>query len=137
MNLVCKCGNAKKDQPYDKTQCRLCWLYLNDPAYEALFANRNKVPAPPENVPGIIQKAITYTAAMAKWMAAGKPVRDPFEVAKVYDTVCSVCPRFQTSVMPNIGSCGLCGCRIARQGPAELNKLAMATEHCPDLNPKW
>lgn len=32
----CNCNNALKGN-YDKTQCRLCWLALNDKRYQKLW----------------------------------------------------------------------------------------------------
>jgi hypothetical protein len=32
-------GREARPGPYTLDQCRLCWLYLNDPAYRALWAD--------------------------------------------------------------------------------------------------
>jgi hypothetical protein len=79
----------------------------------------------------MLDKIKRYKHARSRWIAAGKPVRPPEEIQRIYDELCVVCPNF------NKDWCRLCGCRLKRRGIADFNKIAMATESCPDNPPKW
>jgi len=95
------------------------------PACGELLAKVGKV-KPSIREPGTGEKIVRYSRAVARWMAAGRPVRPEAEVARIYDEVCRQCDHFTRR-----GSCGICGCKIKRSGSALRNKLAMSTEHCP------
>jgi len=73
-----------------------------------------------------------YAKAVKKWITAGRPVRPPEEVARIFDQICVPCENFNVA-----GSCNLCGCKVRRNGAALMNKLAMATTNCPADPPKW
>jgi hypothetical protein len=67
-----------------------------------------------------------YAAALARWTAAGFPTRDAAEVARIEAEHCRPCtPHYRD------GRCKKCGCRVNTSGLAVVNKIAMATEHCP------
>ena len=68
-----------------------------------------------------------YASAVSRWVAAGRPVRSEEEIQRIYDTCCRPCEHFD----PQKGTCKICGCRVRRNGAALLNKIKMATEHCP------
>jgi len=70
-------------------------------------------------------RASRYVSAAARWQAAGRPERSAEEVAAIYEQVCQPCEYFRQ------GSCGKCGCRIAKSGAALANKIRMQTENCP------
>lgn len=89
-------------------------------------------PAPTAS-PGIVQQGWNYTKAVARWIAAGRPVRSNERVREIFETLCQRCEHFDAGH----GSCRLCGCRVRRDGPAFTNKLRMATERCPMNPPKW
>ena len=42
----CTCENVRPG-PYTAGQCRLCWLYHNDPAYRALWGAPGEAGGPP------------------------------------------------------------------------------------------
>lgn len=85
--------------------------------------------APP--VPSLATRVLTYTQAVAEWIAAGRPERSDEEVQRIYKEHCEPCSwRKRRS---NI--CRGCGCRVAAYGMAVLNKIKMATQHCP--REKW
>jgi hypothetical protein len=69
----------------------------------------------------------TYGHAVLRWLAAGRPVRSPEEVAAIFRDHCLGCEFYNAQS----GRCKICGCRVKREGHAVLNKIAMATEHCP------
>jgi hypothetical protein len=68
---------------------------------------------------------------MARWIAAGRPTRTQEQIDTILAIHCEPCEHFKD------GACGKCGCRINKSPEAWRNKLAMATEPCPDVPPKF
>lgn len=68
------------------------------------------------------RKASKYALALAKWKAAGSPVRDEAEVSRLM-AICEVCPKFVKSCGGK-PKCKECGCWLKQ-------KIPMATEECP------
>lgn len=67
-----------------------------------------------------------YAAALARWLAAGRPTRTDAETDRLFE-ICEQCPRYDR----DRSACSLCGCRVSRGGWAVVNKIRMATEDCP------
>lgn len=84
-----------------------------------------------QNLPSLFRQIKTFSIAYTKWLAAGKPIREPEHIAELFK-ICENCPtrRFMR-VSKNKGRCTQCGCWIKRQGE-NRNKLAWPTEGCPD-----
>jgi len=80
--------------------------------------------------PSLGKQLRNYLKALRRWIKAGRPVRDDREVARILDTVCGQCRHFN-----EVGSCNVCGCRLAKEGPAFRSKVRMETEKCP--KDKW
>ena len=76
---------------------------------------------------GILQKVGTYTRALSRWIKAGQPVREEREIVLLFETHCQKCESFNEKS----SSCNHCGCKVNTLHIAPLNKIAMATEHCP------
>lgn len=76
--------------------------------------------------PPLPAQAVEYTAAMARWLAAGRPERSDADTARIAATCQSgQCGRW-------LGDrCGECGCPVSADGQALANKARMATEKCP------
>lgn len=70
----------------------------------------------------------TYAEALARWFAAGRPRRSQQRIDELLE-VCRGCPKYRG------GACSSCGCRVNASSIGVLNKLAMATESCPES--KW
>jgi hypothetical protein len=83
-------------------------------------------------IPSLGSRLTHYAAALARWIAAGRPLRSPAEVQRIYTTLCLPCPHYN----PN-DTCRLCGCRVSLSPHAAVNKIAMLTESCPDTPPRW
>lgn len=64
-----------------------------------------------------------YLAALAKWGKAGFVTRERAEVERIEREICKPCGEYRD------GRCKSCRCRV-NKGPALVNKIAMATEHC-------
>ncbi len=125
--------------------CRLRESYWK--AWEAgIGAGQIETPAPPMPKQSLPRKLKRYAKAIRKWNKAGRPVRTDREVADIYFAHCLVCDHYDAEK----GVCRLCGCKVCgREGrvfsffgvelptkaKAMLNKIRMATEHCP--NRKW
>ncbi|MHC4686763.1 MAG: hypothetical protein ACYTEW_20995 [Planctomycetota bacterium] len=70
-----------------------------------------------------------YAQALARWTAAGFPVRSQAEVGRIYEEFCTPCTYLVG------GRCRKCGCGVNQSRVAVLNKIKMATEDCPEG--KW
>ena len=91
--------------------------------------------APPEGPPPLARQAVNYSAAVARWVAAGRPTRSPERIAQVLE-ICRACPAYRSS--GGRPQCGYCGCSINSSRDGVRNKIAMATEVCPHpQGPKW
>ena len=66
-----------------------------------------------------------YAQALARWTAAGFPARDQAEVERIELELCKTCEKYTD------GRCKKCGCRVTASSLAVVNKIKMATEHCP------
>lgn len=73
------------------------------------------------------QKAVHYTRALARWIKAGRPVRNEAEIFHILNTFCLSCESYD----PQRSTCLHCGCRVNTSPSAATNKLAMGTERCP------
>lgn len=83
--------------------------------------------------PSIIDKAACYSVALARWTAAGFPMRTDEEVREIYETHCN--PRDKPCEDFRNDTCRLCGCPVRPEGMAVRNKIKMATERC--RKKKW
>ncbi len=72
---------------------------------------------------------IQYIEAVTEWVAAGRPTRSDAEIADIVRIFCKPCSFYYR------GSCRECHCHVRESGPVLLNKVAMATQHCP--RGKW
>ena len=72
-------------------------------------------------------KAVKVGGALAKWVAAGSPVRSQEEIDRLF-AICSGCEHFKAKD-DNDGACNICGCAVRKYGIR--NKLLWATESCP------
>lgn len=82
---------------------------------------------------GVVRR---YRIALSNWKAAGNPLRTDDRIAEIYDGKCVPCEHFRKAPLVDKGQCNLCKCLISRTG-VNLNKLAWATEACPDVPPRW
>ena len=85
--------------------------------------------------PSLLKQAASFVSAEAKWIAAGRPIRDEERVAELF-TICQACEQFRPGTSELEGSCAVCGCRLRSIGGL-FNKIQMATESCPLKPPKW
>lgn len=74
--------------------------------------------------PGAARVVLNYSAAMVRWLAAGKPVRSPDEIMNLV-RICQGCDFYIDN------ACRKCGCKVNASPSGLQNKAAMATEHCP------
>lgn len=96
-------------------------------------AHRDTRPMRAVQAPGLPKKAGAYAVAVAKWVAAGSPVRREHEIAAILE-ICEACEHFTNQGRPQ---CKLCGCSVNNKPDGLRNKIAMATESCPDKPPRW
>lgn len=124
------CYLGQTDRGWPRFRCRACHLAVTicsgEPA--VMLAGMAECRGLPEaSLPQFRprRRIRRYVSAVSAWIAAGRPVRIPKEVAKIYDESCRPCPDFKAD------SCRICGCRVRRNGKALANKIRMGTEHCP------
>lgn len=107
---------------YDESLvCRYC-------GHKARVADARRKCGRPDVPRSIFDRVSSYASEVAKWLAAGRPVRSDAEVENLL-AICKACDQFDGA------ACRKCGCRINRSKWAFANKLRMATTDCP-LN-KW
>lgn len=118
--FTCECGQEIKNIRVWPVHCRCRRVYRSDgtPA-----APGKGVEAAEIKEPGIFTKAISFCSEMAKWRAAGSPLRPQAEQEAAL-AVCSECPHYDAKRVV----CKACGCRLKAA-------VKMATKTCPLL--KW
>lgn len=75
-----------------------------------------------------------YVNERKKWIDAGKPLRSPEEIDRIFQ-VCQACPFFLADSSA-AGSCTICGCGLKKRGKT-MNKIAWATTECPKTPSEW
>lgn len=80
--------------------------------------------------PSVIEKAANYAKAVTQHVLTGSQTRTDEEVSELMQ-LCESCEHYDQQ----IGRCGVCGCRCNKSKSAWLNKLRMASQHCP--KGKW
>ena len=106
----CACDNQRTGKADTPDQCRVCWLYHNDPAYQRAWAG------PPE-LPGIIKQAVNFLGALVQHAPAGLPPATKEETERRL-AICRTCDFLVQ------GRCSKCGCPVAAT-------VAWADQHCP------
>jgi hypothetical protein len=101
---------ARVGKPWTPDQCRVCWLYHNDPAYRHAWGG------PPEP-PGALKQAANFLGAVIQHGLAGLP-RASAEDTERRLAICRTCDFLVQ------GRCGKCGCPVAA-------KAAWAEQTCP------
>lgn len=102
--------------------CRLCQAPRSNDTDQATPAD-----AAPPKTPSLVRRTLSYAEALIAWTAAGRPERSDKEVERIFHQHCKTCKWFD----PERQICRGCGCRVAESGYAVVNKIKMATEHCP------
>jgi hypothetical protein len=108
------------DKPICHADCAACIIDM-----ESLGATESEAAVP--TLPGIGTQLHNYWEAIKRWVKAGRPVRSDEEVAELHANFCAKCDWFDKES----SRCKGCGCNVKPTGSALLNKIKMATEHCP------
>jgi hypothetical protein len=104
--------------------CRLCQApNANDAGANQQTPTDARLP----DTPGLVRRTLSYAEALIAWTAAGRPKRPDKEVERIFHQQCKPCKWYD----PERQICRGCGCRVADNGYAVLNKIKMATENCP------
>lgn len=77
--------------------------------------------------PALSMQVWLYKEALLRWNKAGRPKRTDEEVENILNTHCKNCDWYD----PDKKRCRGCGCRVTESSIAAVNKIRMATEHCP------
>jgi len=118
LKIKAYCGVAKK--PTNFEECSRCKGAL---AQVGVSLNPRDIP----EVPGLPTQLQHYWHAVTRWIAAGRPTRTVAEVEFLHGTYCAGCDWYDKKNK----RCKGCGCKVKSGGAALLNKVRMATEHCP------
>lgn len=86
---------------------------------------RQALGLPPEP-PSLIDKAVSVTTAVVRFVGDGCRVSMPEVIAR-REAICRACPHLDQRA----DSCGICGCTVMSA------KRAMPLETCPDKPPRW
>ena len=78
-------------------------------------------------LPSFREQLGNYWQAVKTWVASGRPTRSNEEVEQIHSNYCSRCDWYNKEGQ----RCKGCGCKVRAEGWAVLNKIKMATEHCP------
>lgn len=84
-----------------------------------------------QDYPSYAMMLWSYKEALLKWNEAGRPVRSQEEVIHIESTHCNKPGAPCDWYDPKQKRCKGCGCRVTISSLAIINKLKMATEHCP------
>lgn len=117
------------DRPDGGVVCSRCGL----PCESRRLRRRCRLPGEPREEPGLITKVKHYAISVARWNAAGSPVRPTEEIGRIF-SICESCEHYAKASRPH---CKLCGCSLSKLPNGLLNKIAMATESCPLDPPRW
>ena len=77
--------------------------------------------------PRAAELVANYWKAVKRWVAAGRPTRSKKDVKGIHADFCAKCNWYDEES----SRCKGCGCSVKPKGIAMLNKIEMATEHCP------
>lgn len=72
--------------------------------------------------------AAKYASAVWTWIKAGRPTRSQQEIAAIHEQHCLPCDRYDQEKK----ACKSCGCQVNDLSFPLVNKIAMATERCPE-----
>jgi hypothetical protein len=93
----CNCDHPEyTNQLYVDRQCRICWLYYNNPDYHELWSGEK---------PSFMQKIVTFAGAVIDHVAAGLPVTPPEEQERRM-ALCIACEYYDSASQ----ACRKCGC---------------------------
>ncbi len=81
----------------------------------------------PPNYPPMSLQVWLYKEALLKWNREGRPTRNAEEVTAILTNHCKKCDWFDADA----NRCKGCGCKVSSSSIAVMNKIKMATEHCP------
>jgi hypothetical protein len=97
---------------------------------EVIERTPDGAPPPPPftpEYPNWSVQAWLYKEALIRWKKAGYPTRDQDEVDRIHKEHCLGCDWYDKDKK----RCKGCGCRVTDGAVAVVNKIKMATEHCP------
>ena len=89
-----------------------------------------------QEIPTLSERLKNYAKSTFVWLGNGMPIRTKARVEELYE-ICKKCPtgKFSQRMDKNRGGCSACGCPVNnKSGLVNINnnKLARATESCPD-----
>lgn len=83
--------------------------------------------APVPKTPSLLRRSMTYAEAVTGWIASGRPERTDEETKRIFAEHCNKCAWYDRDKK----ICRGCGCKVTNVGHAIVNKIKMATQHCP------
>jgi hypothetical protein len=135
--------------PYECNRYRRLWMGLDpgpeeeglpivpgEQATEEVEVTQPAAPLPAgvveQKAPPLVRQVVRFSVEIAKWLAAGSPIREPEEIDRI-KAICLKCPLRMPLDKPV--RCSKCGCYFeggrlcgGREWPG---MWLMATKHCP------
>lgn len=115
-------------------KCDVCGMVIVGPSSMTASEVAGSVPTGEvcRTGPGILSKAVSYSAAVVRWLSAGGKIRTEERQREIIE-ICKQCVHYNH----DNETCGICGCHLSVSKHGWKSKLAMATERCPLDPPKW
>jgi hypothetical protein len=117
--LTCSAPNPVPSQNDDH------WLRDIEPEMRDANNTKTKVSHDRTKPPSLAKRVLTYAQALKAWTTSGMPNRTDDEVQDILTTFCRPCSYYKK------GFCKVCGCRVNGSNVPLINKIKMATQHCP------
>lgn len=121
------CSGFVAGQPWvEGRDCYLCWSAANHERYKVLF----KTWKPRRWLRSILLRSryVRFALAIIRYLTHGLPRCSPADRAARWEK-CEPCEYNRD------GACGKCGCGVSPDARRVLNKVAWASESCPEK--KW
>lgn len=116
-------GQCRFQQCEQGWVCAKCGFVYR--VHSELPPERNCTIGTSRSLPSLQKRVVRWGVAVVEWQKSGRPRRSDEEVEQLFSQHCSVCDRLVA------GRCSECGCNVNKSKIAVLNKIRMATEHCP------
>lgn len=122
MARLCTCERYRPGESFVlHRDCRLCWLYHNDPRYRTLWGGEPLPVQESQLMPSLLQRTKSFAQASLEYVRQGLPQVSEEEYQRRI-SICQTCEFLQADY------CMKCGCKVIGK---VLTKARWGSEHCP------
>jgi hypothetical protein len=122
----CKKPNMEPAPEMVKEAAEIMQMIKESPLGESDIAEVQSPGGVPD-YPALSLQLWLYKEALTRWIGEGRPVRSDEEVEAIHTKFCKPCEWYDAEKK----RCRGCGCKVSTSTFAVINKIKMATEHCP------